>query len=62
MKKRKISTEKILLFLLVLLAILGPVLSPYTYDGQDVTARNLGMSWTHWFGTDKFGRDLFTRV
>lgn len=62
MKKRKISTEKILLFLLVLLAILGPVLSPYTYDGQDVTARNLGMSWIHWFGTDKFGRDLFTRV
>ena len=42
MKKRKISTEKILLFLLVLLAILGPVLSSYTYDGQDVTARNLG--------------------
>ena len=62
MKKRKISIEKILLFLLVLLAILGPVLSPYTYDGQDVTARNLGMSWVHWFGTDKFGRDLFTRV
>ncbi len=62
MKKRKISTEKILLFLLVLLAILGPVLSSYTYDGQDVTARNLGMSWIHWFGTDKFGRDLFTRV
>lgn len=60
MKIRKV--QKILLLVLILLAFLGPMLSPYSYELQDVTIRNAGASWLHWFGTDKFGRDLFTRV
>ena len=48
--------------ILVLLAVLVPILSPYPYDMQEVNSQNLGVSASHWFGTDKFGRDIFTRV
>jgi oligopeptide transport system permease protein len=48
--------------IMVLLAVLGPWLSPYTYKQQNYAAVNEGPSALHWFGTDKFGRDLFTRV
>ena len=54
----------VMLFLLVaiiLCAILAPVISPYTYKGQTKDVRQ-GPSLTHFFGTDKLGRDVFVRV
>lgn len=48
--------------LMCLLAIFVPILSPYTYDGMDTSALNQLPSLQHWFGTDKFGRDIFVRV
>lgn len=50
-----------LLIFIILCAILGPVISPYTYKGQSADVRQ-GPSWQHPFGTDKLGRDLFVRV
>jgi len=50
------------IILIVLLAIFGPMFSPYTYSEQDFSRRNQGPSAEHWFGTDGLGRDLFTRV
>ena len=47
---------------MVALAILVPLLSPYTYDGQDLTLRNDPPSLSHPLGTDKFGRDIFVRL
>jgi oligopeptide transport system permease protein len=52
----------IVLSAVVLLAIFGPVFSHYTFDGQDPSSRNSGSSLAHWFGTDKFGRDIFVRL
>ena len=49
-------------FVMLLLAVLGPLLSPYTYDQQNYDAINEGPGASHWFGTDKFGRDLFVRI
>lgn len=43
-------------------AIVGPWLSPYAYDQQNLMAANQGPSVAHWFGTDNLGRDLFVRV
>jgi oligopeptide transport system permease protein len=43
-------------------AVLGPVLSRYSYDEQNYSAINKNPDSEHWFGTDKFGRDLFVRV
>lgn len=45
-----------------LMAILGPMMSQYTYDGQDIANQYKGPSFKHLFGTDKFGRDIFVRT
>lgn len=52
----------VILAVCVLLAAAVPVLSPWSYSAQDAQMRNQGVSMLHWFGTDRFGRDLFTRV
>ena len=46
----------------ILFAVFAPMFSPYTYDGQDLTCRNALPNAAHWFGTDKFGRDIFVRI
>lgn len=43
-------------------AIFGPIIIPYSYDGMDIAIQNQGISLDHWFGTDKFGRDIFVRT
>ncbi len=50
-----------LLLLIVLAAIFGPIISPYTYKMQTRDVRQ-GPSLQHPFGTDKLGRDMFVRV
>lgn len=52
----------IILVIWILLAAAVPVFSPWSYSAQDAQIRNQGVSLMHWFGTDRFGRDLFTRV
>ena len=53
----------ILLFLgWLLIALLSPYISPYDPIVQDLSVRFQPPSQTHWFGTDKFGRDVFSRV
>ncbi|MDR3331818.1 MAG: ABC transporter permease [Synergistaceae bacterium] len=52
----------VVIFLMTLFAILGPMVRPYTYDEQNYSVINQTPGPEHWFGTDKFGRDLFVRV
>lgn len=62
-KKDKLAMAGLIfLIIITLLAIFGPMISPYTYDGVDRKAANEWPNAQHWFGTDKFGRDIFTRV
>src|SRR5690606_36668437 len=51
-----------LVLLLVLAAALGPVSAPCAPDAQDLRERREPPSREHWFGTDEFGRDVFSRV
>lgn len=55
-------TALVLLALLILMAIIGPWLTPYTYYETHLSLKNLPPSMTFWFGTDELGRDLFSRV
>lgn len=65
---RRLKTNKLavislfLLLFLLLMTIIGPVISGYDYTQIDESAKNLGPSAEHWFGTDNLGRDLFARV
>lgn len=62
-RKNKLATAGLIFIcFMLIMAILGPILSPYTYDQQDLTSRNALPSLRHLFGTDKFGRDIFVRV
>lgn len=46
----------------ILAAILAPVIAPYDPIVQDLSVRLNPPSGAHWFGTDNFGRDIFSRV
>lgn len=48
--------------LLVLAAVLIPIVSPHDPHRVDFTDSYLGLSETHPFGTDRFGRDMLTRT
>jgi len=52
----------ILAIILILASILAPVLTPYAFDKQDMSARFAPISAAHPFGTDNLGRDLLTRI
>ncbi|WP_373921182.1 ABC transporter permease [Rossellomorea marisflavi] len=47
---------------LIVMAILGPILSPHNVTKQILADQNLPPSAGHWFGTDDMGRDVFTRT
>ena len=47
---------------LVILALLAPLLTPHDPTAMAVGGRSMAPSWAYPFGTDKFGRDLFSRV
>ena len=62
-KKNKLALAGLIFIVLMVIgAIIVPMISPYTYDAQDMLNRNASPSWTHPFGTDKFGRDILVRV
>ncbi|MBE5890201.1 MAG: ABC transporter permease [Lachnospiraceae bacterium] len=51
----------VVVIILILIAIFAPLLAPYDYQTQDYTAMMQKPSSAHWFGTDQFGRDIFSR-
>lgn len=63
LKKNKAAMAGLgIIILISLLAIFGPMLSPYSYSDQSLSEANQPPSAAHWFGTDNLGRDLATRV
>jgi ABC-type dipeptide/oligopeptide/nickel transport system permease subunit len=47
---------------LILVAVFGPMFSPYDFLTQNLDARNLPPSGLHWLGTDELGRDVASRL
>ena len=62
-KKNKLALGGLVfLSIMILLAIFVPMVSPYTYDAQDLDLRNALPSASHLLGTDKLGRDILVRL
>ncbi|MCY3708478.1 MAG: ABC transporter permease [Caldilineaceae bacterium] len=47
---------------LLIAALFGPYIAPYSYTEQDLLNVAKMPSADHWLGTDEIGRDLFSRV
>ncbi len=63
LKKNKFAIVGLCVIILVILvAIFAPVIAPYPYDLQDLMNPYGKPSAQHILGTDKFGRDVFSRL
>ncbi|GAA3730336.1 peptide/nickel transport system permease protein [Spinactinospora alkalitolerans] len=51
-----------LIALHLLVALLAPLLTPYSPVHNDASAALLGPGWEHWAGTDQYGRDVLSRT
>jgi len=52
----------LILVLILFISLIGPNLTPYTIDEINLRASYQSPSQEHWLGTDRLGRDVFTRV
>jgi len=52
----------VILTVFVVTALLAPVLTPYSYEHQDLVLGATPPSTSHWLGTDYLGRDQLTRL
>ncbi len=59
---RAIMLGSIILLIVVLAAILAPWVAPYAPNKLSIVNKLHGPSWKHLFGTDEFGRDIFSRA
>jgi len=63
LRKNKLAmTGLVVMILIVIMAIIGPMISNYDYETNDLMNTNAPPSAEHWFGTDDLGRDVFVRT
>jgi oligopeptide transport system permease protein len=63
LKKNKLAMAGlVLLAIIIVLAFLGPFLTPHDYRTQERELSYQSPSLDYWFGTDHLGRDLFVRT
>lgn len=51
-----------IIFMLLVVAIFAPLIAPYNPLVQDLNSALVAPNAQHWFGTDEFGRDIFSRT
>lgn len=61
-KNKRAVVGLVILFVVIIMAIFGPVFSPFSYEDQNMALRNAKPTMEHIFGTDKMGRDIFVRI
>ena len=61
-KNRLAVAGLVVIILLIILAFLAPVISPYPYEEAHLTDKLQKPSAAYIFGTDELGRDIFSRL
>lgn len=62
LRKNKVAIVSVVLLAILIIAVLLAPLSPYDPYKLDASQKLQGISSSHWFGTDEYGRDYFTRT
>lgn len=62
LSNRLAVTGGILVLIVILMAVLAPLIAAYDPLAMEVSNRLKPPSAAHWFGTDEFGRDIYSRV
>lgn len=61
-RRRTVLLGLVVLAAIALLAALAPLIAPYAPNRLSIVNRLKPPSGMYWFGTDEFGRDVFTRT
>jgi peptide/nickel transport system permease protein len=61
-QRRTVLLGLVVLAVIALLAALAPLIAPYAPNKLSVVNRLKPPSGVYWFGTDEFGRDVFSRT
>jgi ABC-type dipeptide/oligopeptide/nickel transport system permease subunit len=59
---RRFIVGGLLLILYILIALIGPTISPHDLNAPNLDVRLGAPSATYWLGTDRIGRDVLTRI
>lgn len=63
LRKKRLAMLSLAIVLVIYGAgITAPLIAPYSYTEQNLERGLEGPSADHWFGTDRLGRDMFSRV
>jgi peptide/nickel transport system permease protein len=63
LRKNKMAMASLyILIVTIALCIIVPMISPYSIETTNTLSMDQAPSSEHWLGTDKIGRDLFTRL
>jgi peptide/nickel transport system permease protein len=60
--RKTVMVGLIILVIVAALAVLAPLIAPYSPSRLSVVNRLKPPSGVYWFGTDEFGRDVFSRT
>ncbi len=62
LKRKTVAAGLLVLLIFVLLAVFAPMIAPYSPSKLSIVNRLKPPSELYWFGTDEFGRDVFSRT
>ncbi|WP_337268395.1 ABC transporter permease [Oryzifoliimicrobium ureilyticus] len=62
LSRKTVAIGLTILVVFALVALLAPLIAPYSPSKLSIVNRLKPPSWTHWFGTDEFGRDVLSRT
>ncbi len=60
-KNRVAVVSALILISLIIICFIAPLITSYDPEKQALSERLLSPSLKHWWGTDQYGRDIFTR-